>query len=194
MSSNSRRARAYRVRERDMSVHPRSAYASNRPPSSVYSDFARGSHLPQYPKSVITFEFYDSPAATMSDPNAAQHHVPPSPQRRPGRVVHPKPVNRHQVGAKKIGGGGVSGGKALSQRTTTTSPPTVSHYRSGTGFFTITAYLPFDGGKRLKVRVVIKSCRRGEVAAGVYTQTKIYSLVYALTTGLGVYTCVHMYS
>lgn len=171
-----------------MSVHPRSAYASNRPISSVYSDFASGSRLLQYPKSVITFELlYDPPAATMSDPNAAQHHVPPSPQRRPGRVGRvnsPKPVNRHQVGVKKIAGGVVSGGKALSQRNSATSPPTLGHYRTGTGFFTITAYLPFDGGKRLKVNngeregVVIKSCRREEgVAFVVYTQRDIYILL-----------------
>lgn len=150
MSSNSRRAGAYRVRERDMSVHPRSAYASNRPPSSVYSSTS-GSHLLQYPNSVITLAFYDSPAPNMSDQTPAQHRVHQSPQRRPvraGRSNSPKPDSRHQVGVKKVGGG-VSGGKALSQRTA--SQPTIRHYRSGTGFFTITAYLPIDGGKRLKV-------------------------------------------
>lgn len=179
MSSNSRRARAYRVRERDMSVHPRSAYASNRP-SSVYSS-AGGSHLLQYPNSVITLAFYDSPAPTMSDQTPAQHRVHQSPQRRPvraGRSNSPKPDTRHQVGVKKLGGGG----KALSQRTA--SQPALRHYRSGTGFFTITAYLPIDGGKRLKVgnreretTSCNESCRREEGVAFGCTHTEIYPLL-----------------
>lgn len=180
MSSNTRRAGAYRVRERDMSVHPRSAFASNRP-SSVYSS---GSHLLQYPKSVITLEFYDSPAANMSNQTPAQHRVHQSPQRRPvrtGRSNSPKPDTRHQVGVKKVGGS-VSGGKALSQRTT--SQPTIRHYRTGTGFFTITAYLPIDGGKRLKVgnrereRMSCNESRgRGEGTALGCTHTEIYILL-----------------
>lgn len=200
MSSNSRRAGAYRVRERDISVHPRTAYASNRPPSSVYSS---GSHILQYPKSVITLEFYDPPAASMTDQNTAQHHVLQSPQRRPvrvGRSNSPKAVTRHQVGVKKMGGG-VGGGKALSQRTT--SSPAISHYRTGTGFFTITAYLPSDGGKRLKVRNRERermscsddSCRREE-EGWVYTQIYIYPRVYALKSlqeRTHVYICTQLF-
>lgn len=161
MSSTSGRAGAYRVREQGMNVKPRTSSAYTR----THSQYSGGSQVLQYPKSVITFEFYDHPqpvATNMSDPNAAQL-VAKSPQRRPGRVGRansPKPVTRHQVGVKKLGGGGGGGvglggggggGKVVSQRTSSASPTTLGHYQGNSGYFTITAYLPFDGGKRLKV-------------------------------------------
>ena len=153
MSSTSARAGAYRVREQqDRSVQPRSGYPASR--TGAYPG-GGGVH---YPKSVITFEFYDSPhqqPANMSDASAAAK-LQASPQRRPGRVGRgssPRPSTRHQVGGmRKTDRGGV-GGKVVSQRTTNASPaPSVGPYPTGSGYFTITAYLPFDGGKRLKVR------------------------------------------
>ena len=171
MSSSSGRAGAYRVREQhnNMSIvqqPPRSAYqkqsssVTNRP-KSVYANYSGSSQQPvrQYPKSVITFEFYDPPPGApnnMADPNP-HHQLVASPQRRPLRVTapsaprgsSPKPATRHQVAVKKLGGGGA---KIVSQqRTSSASPTTLGHYQSNTGYFTITAYLPFDGGKRLKV-------------------------------------------
>ena len=152
MSSNSGRAGAYGLTEQDMNVQPRSSlYTVNRP-SSVYTEFTGGSQYPQYPgpKSVITFEFYDS--ATMADPVATAA----APQRRVVRSSSPKPSTLHHVsvggggsvGVKKLGGGAV---KPLAQQRTTSTSPTVGHYQTGSRYFTITAYLPFDGGKRLKV-------------------------------------------
>ena len=172
MSSSSSRAGAYRVREQHMSIiqqPPRSAYqkqpssVTNRP-KSVYANYSGSSQQPvrQYPKSVITFEFYDPPLGAggvpnnMADPNP-HHQLVASPQRRPLRVTapsalrggSPKPATRHQVGVKKLGGGGA---KLVSQqRTSSASPTALGHYQSNAGYFTITAYLPFDGGKRLKV-------------------------------------------
>lgn len=119
-----------------MSVQSRHTYATNRPPL-VYSK-SHGSHLLHHPKSVITFEFYD----TMSEPPPAQM-MPQSPQRRANRPSSPKPSVRHQVGVKKLVGKPVP--------PPTSSTPPLGHYQGG-GYFTITAYLPFDGGKRLKVR------------------------------------------
>ena len=158
-SSAGGRARAYRVRD---NVQPRSAYPTNRNQSG-YTDFSGRTQVLQYPKSVITFEFYDPPPSggasggNMSDPSAPQL-LKQSPQRRPGRVGRassPKPVTRHQVGMKKhVGGTGAvgGGGKMLSQRASNASPTAASHYHgTSSGYFTITAYLPYDGGKRLKV-------------------------------------------
>ncbi|CAI8013553.1 hypothetical protein GBAR_LOCUS8577 [Geodia barretti] len=173
MSSSSSRAGAYRVREQHMSIiqqPPRSAYqkqpssVTNRP-KSVYANYSGSSQQPvrQYPKSVITFEFYDPPLGAggvpnnMADPNP-HHQLVASPQRRPLRVTapsalrggSPKPATRHQVGVKKLGGGGA---KLVSQqRTSSASPTALGHYQSNAGYFTITAYLPFDGGKRLKLQ------------------------------------------
>lgn len=167
MSSSSGRAGAYRVREQQMSIvqqPPRSAYQQQPSrPQSVYAKFSGGSQpVLQYPKSVITFEFYDPPpgsavASAMGDPSP--HPLVASPQRRPLRVTapaavranSPKPTARHQVGVKKLGGG-----KLGSQRNSSASPTTLGHYQTNSGFFTITAYLPFDGGKRLKVLIIIK--------------------------------------
>ena len=151
MSSSSARAGAYRVRDQDRSVQPRSGYPANR--SGAYPN-GGGVH---YPKSVITFEFYDSPhqqSGNMSDASAAAK-LQASPQRRPGRVgrgTSPKPVTRHQVvGMRKTERG--LGAKVVSQRANNVSPgPSVGPYPTSSGYFTITAYLPFDGGKRLKVR------------------------------------------
>ena len=153
MSSTSVRAGAYRIREQDRSVQPRSGYSTNR--TGVVYPSVGG--VQQYPKSVITFEFYDSPhqqPANMTDASAAAK-LQSSPQRRPARIGRgnsPKPVTRHQVaGLRKTERGGV-GGKVLSQRTNSNSPTVTHGYPTASGYFTITAYLPFDGGKRLKVR------------------------------------------
>ena len=182
MSSSSGRAGAYRVREQHTSIvqphRSSSAYRSNQQqqpstgassnrPKSVYGNFSGSSQGPvrQYPKSVITFEFYDPPplaTANMADPSP-HHQLVASPQRRPLRATapsprshSPKPATLHQVGMKKLGGGG--GGKILSgQRTSSASPTALGHYHTSTGYFTITAYLPFDGGKRLKVYTYTES-------------------------------------
>ena len=174
MSSSSGRARTYRVaREKDMNIAPRSAYSTNRSPSqSPYAGYHHPatSQVLQYPpKSVITVAFYEPPqppVAAMSDPSSTGQLINQSPLRRggPGRVprsISPKSPGRRQVGVKKLsagagvgrGGGGGVGGKVLSQqRTSSASPTTLGHYSgSNSGYFTITAYLPFDGGKRLKV-------------------------------------------
>ena len=155
MSSNGGRAGAYRLTEQEQ---PRSSlYTVNRP-SSVYTQFTGGSQHPQYPgpKSVITFEFYDS--TTMADPVATaaapQLMAQSSQQRRVVRSSSPKPSHHvsvgggGSVGVKKLGGGAM---KPLAQQRTTSTSPTVGHYQAGSRYFTITAYLPFDGGKRLKV-------------------------------------------
>ena len=149
-----------------MSIASRAAYAASRSKSAYSTDYAAGSQAvlqqQSYPKSVITFAFYDQPgppaavAASMSDHSAVPPLVRQSPQRRAGRArAHsPKAVTRHQVGVKKLGGGGGGGGggKVLpSQRTSSASPTTAGHYTTSSGYFTITAYLPNDGGKRLKV-------------------------------------------
>ena len=70
---------------------------------------------------------------------------------------------------KKLGGGGGGGGgggsKVVQQRTTSASPTAVGHYQGSSGYFTITAYLPFDGGKRLKVLFVMSIGGRGGVSS-----------------------------
>ena len=175
-----------------MSVQPPSSYASTRPPSVYPGGYRR------VPKSVITFEFYDTPpqATNMSDPNAPQL-VPQSPQKRPSRASRansPKPVTRHQVGVKKHGGGGGVGGKVVTQRTSNASPA-VARFKGASGYFTITAYLPFDGGKRLKVRRERererKRIRTGGRDIGVAFLCT-HTVVYICTlTPAGAYTCVH---
>lgn len=163
-SSVSGRAGTYRVVEQDMNIPSRSPFITNRSKSTAYAaNFPDGSQvIKQYPKSVITVAFYDQPAAvaaSMSEHSGSQL-VRQSPQRRAGRAGRtnsPKPGSRHQVGMKKLGGGG-GGVKALSQRTTSASPTAAGHYASSSGYFTITAYLPFDGGKRLRVRINVYLC------------------------------------
>ena len=169
MSRAGGRAGAYhRVREQQLSLRTSSSSSYQphqpsitRPKSSSYSSYPSGPTQPvgppPYPKSVITFEFYDPPPAMAdSTGDPSPHQLVASPQRRPLRVMaprnnSPKPGSR---GVRKLGGGGGGGGggKVGAQRTNSASPTTLGHYQSNTGYFTITAYLPFDGGKRLKVR------------------------------------------
>ena len=171
MSSAGGRAGPYCVREQQLSLRaPVSSYQQLQPsfaarPKSGYASFPSSQPTvpPPYPKSVITFEFYDPPphmAASVSDPSP--HQLVSSPQRRPLQVMappssSPKPAAHRQFGVKKLGSGG---GKLGAQRTNSVSPTSLGHYQTNSGFFTITAYLPFDGGKRLKVRYGLCVCER----------------------------------
>lgn len=156
--NNSVRAGQYRSRTNAQS---RTTYPSRRG-AQTYSKAPTGSgvsphhhqhkQLLHQPRSLVSVpvEFYDPyAAAAMSVSETAARHP-----RQVHRASSPKPSVRHQVSASKLSAGGGTGSVAKTQLALTaarTSSPNLIYYHQGSGFFTITAHLPFDGGKRLKV-------------------------------------------